>query len=148
MKGDDVSSGRDWQEAIQACLQELVELARRKQAVLLERKHPDLSVIVGEENNMLQCLEMLKAQRTEFMAGGRGDALSDRRDPRSLAKMAAAVMELQRLNGLNASLVQEHLDRVEMCLSLLAKALARDYTVRGDVSGNGKVLRGFVDMQA
>lgn len=135
-------------EDILSCLQHLISLARQKQAVLLAGHHADLPMLVSLENKGLQRLQELKDERAELAAATGVDDPVGMRNPRAVAKMAAAVAELQQINRLNSGLIKEHLDSVEMCLAMLDKALTMDYALNGGANGHSKAMRSIIDMQA
>lgn len=145
MNSDHIAEG---QTELLSCLQTLIRLAQQKKKVLLERAHDRLPAIVAEENEVLQRLNELHEKRLQQINTTEHDNTVNSDHSQQLVQIASAVAQLQRLNGLNADLVKEHLQSVEVCLTLLEQALSNEYGDSGTPVGKGKTMRGIINMQA
>jgi hypothetical protein len=124
-----------------SCLQMLIDLAQQKKAVLLDREHKRLAGIVAKEDEVLQRMNELRANNGYTVA-------TNDEETQQFAQMASAVAQLKSLNELNADLVKEHLQNVDVCLSLLEQALTDEYEESGNPKGKGKTFPGIINMQA
>lgn len=108
------------QDEVLLCVQRLVQLAEQKNKVLCQRQHAQLQAIVEAEEEALATLEQLQ-----------NSAASSARSGSDADTLAAAIAELQRLNSVNAAILQEYLAGVTKCLEYLASSATPTYSPEG-----------------
>jgi flagellar biosynthesis/type III secretory pathway chaperone len=124
------ASGASQADMLQ-CVHRLIQLAEQMNKVLRLKQHAQLLAIVQTEEEALSALQQVQLVRAESAVASGNGVSTPTRSTSITELLAEAITELQRLNSMNAALLQEYLTGVTRCLELLTTSQMPTYSVGG-----------------